>query len=131
VIFVDTSVWYALLVPDDPDHAVVSGWFNANSEILVTSDHVVAELLTLMRARGHGPRAVATGGALFDGSLAQLHHVSAADLLAGWDVFRRYVDKDWSFTDCVSYALIGTLHISITASLDHHFRQFGTVTVVP
>jgi len=48
-----------------------------------------------------------------------------------WNVFRRFTDKAWSFTDCVSYVVMQRLKISTACSFDEHFRQFGTVAVVP
>lgn len=131
MIFVDTGIWFALLVPDDQDHQRVSGWFRTNREPLVTTDFVVDEVLTLLRARGQGGRALAAGTAFFDQTLARLYHVNEAAVLAGWDVYQRFGDKEWSFTDCVSYATIEALEIRAAASLDHHFRQFGIVSVHP
>ncbi len=45
-------------------------------------------------------------------------------------VFRRYQDKQWSFTDCTSKVLIERLGIAEAFAFDHHFEQFGTVTRV-
>jgi predicted nucleic acid-binding protein len=45
--------------------------------------------------------------------------------------FRRFADKDWSFTDCTSCVVMQKLGITTACSFDHHFRQFGTVSVVP
>lgn len=47
------------------------------------------------------------------------------------EVFERYADKQWSFTDCVSYAVIERLGIKQTFAFDRRFRQFGIVDVVP
>jgi len=40
-------------------------------------------------------------------------------------------DKEWSFTDCTSKFVIAQLAIAYALSFDQHFRQFGTVIVVP
>lgn len=42
-VFVDTSAWFALYVPDDEDHARAVQWFEANDIPLVTSDYVIDE----------------------------------------------------------------------------------------
>jgi predicted nucleic acid-binding protein len=47
------------------------------------------------------------------------------------DVILRYTDKGWSFTDCTSFVVMQRLGIRRAFSFDDHFRQFGTVTVVP
>lgn len=50
---------------------------------------------------------------------------------AAWQVFHDFDDKDWSFTDCTSKVLIEQFGIETAFTFDHHFRQFGTVVVVP
>ena len=46
-------------------------------------------------------------------------------------MMRQYQDKGWSFTDCVSRVIMQRLDIRTAFAFDDHFRQFGTVTVVP
>ena len=48
-----------------------------------------------------------------------------------WDVFASHKDKGWSFTDCVSRAVIDRLGIVTACAFDVHFRQFGSLNVVP
>lgn len=102
MIFVDTGAWYALTVPTDPDHKSASAYFAAIREPLVTTDYVVDETLTLLRSRGHQRRALAIGGRFFRGELAQIHYLTRAEVVAAWQVFQRFADKEWSFTDCTS-----------------------------
>lgn len=52
MIFVDTGAWYARLVADDVDHAQAIAWFRSPPDRVATSDYVVDELLTLLKARG-------------------------------------------------------------------------------
>jgi hypothetical protein len=51
--------------------------------------------------------------------------------LAAWQVFATFSDKRWSFTDCVSYAVMKRLQIAEAIALDEHFKQFGFATVNP
>lgn len=46
-------------------------------------------------------------------------------------VFSTYMDKGWSFTDCVSYLVIQRRDMRTALAFDEHFRQFGIVTAVP
>jgi predicted nucleic acid-binding protein len=57
--------------------------------------------------------------------------VLKADVEQAWVVFDRYRDKDWSFTDCVSFVMMQRLGITKAFAFDDDFRQFGTVTVSP
>ncbi len=52
MIFVDTGAWFASIVPTDPNHNKAADWLQNNSEILFTTDYIVDETLTLLRARG-------------------------------------------------------------------------------
>lgn len=129
--FVDCGAWYALFVPADPNHPAADGWLTANPGRLVTTDYVIDETLTLLRARGYPKRALDFGRAAFGGGVAEVHYLTRAEIAAAWQVFERFQDKDWSFTDCTSYVVLRDRDIAQAFSLDHHFRQFGTVAVVP
>jgi predicted nucleic acid-binding protein len=99
VIFVDTGAWYAAFVPKDEDHRAARAWFQANQRQLITSDYVVDELLTLLKANDEFKRALELGRSLFGQKLARLVHVTDEDLRQAWEVFRKFEDKEWSFTD--------------------------------
>ncbi|HET6572571.1 MAG TPA: PIN domain-containing protein, partial [Fimbriiglobus sp.] len=118
-------------IPTDPDHRAAYDWMAANRTPLITTDYAIDETLTLMRARRQHRKAVDFGSDVFGGSLADVHYLTPADIAVAWDVFRQFADKDWSFTDCTSYVVIARLGLSAAFSFDQHFRQFGTVAVVP
>ena len=71
MIFVDTGAWYASLVPTDPDHAIAGQWLATNHSPLLTTDYVIDETLTLLRARGERKRALLLGTRFFHHDLAQ------------------------------------------------------------
>lgn len=131
--FADTGALFAVLVRADERHEEALAWIQKEKryERLLTTDYVLDELLTLLRTRGEFKRARVTAKAVFSGKLAQIHWVDADDVRRGAQVFDDYVDKEWSFTDCVSYVVIERLRIKKAFSLDDDFRQFGTVDVVP
>lgn len=131
MIFVDTGAWFAMAVPSDQDHATVAECFSNAMEPLITTDYVIDETLTLLRARGYDQRALALGAEFFDGSIAEIYYLSEGDIRAAWEVFRRYGDKEWSFTDCASKVIMERLQITQAFSLDRHFRQFGNIYVLP
>lgn len=131
MIFVDTGVWYARYVRSDADHARARAWFAKVSDRLATTDYVIDKLLTLLRSRGHGDVALRIGDNLLAGAICSRVYVEQKDLWRAWTMFSSYRDKEWSFTDCVSRAVIERLGIATAASFDDHFRQFGNVVVVP
>lgn len=106
-------------------------WFKQNEDVLVTTDYVVDELLTLLRSRGRARRAIEAGFDLWDERYARIEFLTQTDIAAAWDVFRQFDDKKWSFTDCTSYVVMKRLGINTAFTFDIHFRQFQTVNVVP
>lgn len=130
-VFVDTGAWFALVVPSDPNHARAVGWLTANPRPLLTTDYIVDETLTLLRARGERTRALEIGDEFFNGNLAAVYRLADDDVQKAWEVFRDFDDKDWSFTDCTSKVVIEQMRIKTAFAFDRHFKQFGNVIVVP
>jgi len=131
MIFLDTGAWYASLVPTDPDHTRAVQWLSANHSPLLTTDYVIDETLTLLRARGEKKRALLLGARFFHHDLAVIHKITATELTRAWQTFEQFDDKTWSFTDCVSKVVMEQLNIKVAFAFDHHCRQFGTIQVVP
>jgi predicted nucleic acid-binding protein len=131
VIFVDTSAWYALFASGDANHASANRLLVSIKEPLVTSDYIVDETLTLFRSRSEDRRAHTFGTKVIDDSFAEIIRISEDDFARAWQVFRRFADKRWSFTDCTSRVVTERLAIQRAFAFDDHFRQFGMVTVVP
>lgn len=46
-------------------------------------------------------------------------------VLDGYALFERYRDKNWSFTDCISFAVMSKEGITEALTADHHFEQAG------
>ena len=131
MIFVDTGAWYASLVPTDPDHSRAVQWLANNRFPLLTTDYVIDEILTLLRARGERKRALLLGARFFQQDLVAIHKITTGDLTLAWKTFEQFDDKNWSFTDCTSKVVMEQLDIEVAFAFDHHFHQFGTVQVVP
>jgi uncharacterized protein len=129
--FVDTGAWFARIVPTDPQHRTVMDWFRANNSPVFTTDYVIDETLTLLRARGEQKRAVQFGRAIFDLSLYGLHMIDESDLKRAWEYFRDEPAREWSFTDCTSRAVIERLHLKRALTFDRHFSEFGSISIEP
>lgn len=134
MIFVDTSAWYAAYVPRDRFNDAVLKVLNDASEPVVTSDFVVDETMTHLRIRGEGQRALSFGKDFLFDNCARVEMVSFDDLKQAYQMFSRFRDKAWSFTDCTSYVVMKRLSITNAVSLDDHFRQMpgiAVATIVP
>jgi predicted nucleic acid-binding protein len=132
VIFVDTSAWYADFVNDDENHSAAREFFlSGSSSTFFTTEYVVTDVLNLLTVRGYADRAREVAVEFFEVKLAIVEWVTRTDVERAREVFRQFSDKRWSFTDCVSYAVIERLQIKKAFAFDRHFRQFGIVEVLP
>ena len=131
MIFADTSSLFAAFVPNDPDYPAADAWLAANTEPLVTTDYVLDELFTLLKIRGEYQRALLLGPRLFNQDVLEIEWVTEEDVRQAWQIDERHQDKAGSFTDCTSFVIMQRLQIPAAFAFDKHFRQFGTVTVVP
>ena len=129
-LFVDTSAWVALNDLKDQHHAVaVEKLARIRSEKveLVTSDYILDETLTLIRMRTFHQAAIAFGDALLKSGVASMVTISDEVRSAAFVLFRKYDDKDLSFTDCTSFALMTRLKVQTAFTFDGHFQQVGSV----
>lgn len=130
LVFVDTSGWYALVDEADPDHKPVKVWFEKNRSPLVTSEYVFDETITLIRTSLGHQEAIEFGEKLKRSKLAQIISVPGEDREAGWEIFKKYDDQVFSFTDCISFVQMERLGIRVTLALDEDFKTMG-YRVVP
>ena len=131
MILVDTGAWFAAVTPSDPNHPHAAAFLASNRDPLVTSDSIIDETLTLLRARGEHRRALPLGERFFTGEVAEIVYLTEEDVQQAWETFRSCADKDWSFTDCASKVFCERLSIETAFAFDRHFKQFGNVAVVP
>ena len=130
-VFVDTGAWFAYFVRRDPDHRAATDWARTNREPLLTTDYVIDELMTLLKLRESHRVAAAAGEALLQQNVARVERITDRDFLEGWNVFRQYGDKGWSFTDCTSKVIMERLGITHAFAFDTDFEEFGTIVRVP
>jgi len=132
-LFVDTGAWVALNNKKDKYH---SDAVRANKDFLdrgyfyVTSDYILDETYTLLRYDVGHKRAVEFGAEIK--SLQQMGKIRIVyinlDILGkAWEIFEKYSDKDFSFTDCTSFSAMEILGIREAFSFDKHFEQSGFI----
>jgi hypothetical protein len=127
-LFVDTSAWLALNNKNDQyhDEAVSKITKVRQQKIqLVTSEYVFDESVTIIRYRISHRAAVAFGDALISSNVASIEDITDEERLKAWVLFKKYRDKDLSFTDCTSFALMVKLKLQKAFSFDDHFKQVG------
>lgn len=130
-IFVDTSAFYALADRTDRLHSSAVRFVETNECLLVTSNAVVHETVTLIRMRLGHAAAVAFGRRLLREELAPVIPLTTGDERKAWILFQRYSDKRFSFVDCASFALMKRLGLHAAFAFDDDFRQLGQWIVHP
>jgi len=127
-VFVDTSGFYSLLVRRDDQHepaATVLRDARARPRRFVTTDYVLDETATLFKARGHGhlvPKLLET---VFASAACTVLWTDAERFRATCEFFVKHDDQAWSFTDCLSFVVMGDLGLRESLTKDAHFRQAG------
>jgi predicted nucleic acid-binding protein len=125
--FVDTSAFFAATVDGDANYReavdafarLIMGQF-----VVLTSNFIVAETHALFLRREGRYAALRFLQSLTASGLL-VERVSGDDELVARANIEQYEDKDFSYTDATSFALVRRLAIASALSFDQHFRQFG------
>ncbi len=95
----------------------------------VTTDYVLDEAITLTRfAHSHG-KAVELAEATTTSKFVKVVYSDEVLFSEGMRMFKQHSDKEWSLTDCVSFATMGRYGVRTAFTFDAHFKQAGFVTV--
>ncbi len=134
MIFLDTGFLFAYVSERDKDHARVNEVLEAHrgerlADFLLTTNHVVAETITLVRKRGHRDpgirhdQAVKLGRQLLAGLFGEVHQASAAEEREAFAYFERQRDKNHSFVDCLSFVVMEQRGIREAWAVDEDFTH--------
>jgi len=127
-LFVDTAGWMACADGADPRHAESCRERDAalsHGRVLVSTDHVADETLTLIRIR-LGIRAAEAWWRQVEGSpRLRWEWIDPTRAEKARGLFFRHRDKAFSFTDCTSFVVMQELRLRQALTTDHHFAQAG------
>jgi uncharacterized protein len=132
VIFVDTSFWIAIRLPRDDHHDEALALLDRHGgDSLATSNHVRGETWTFLRRKaGHG---------------SAVHFLDRLDRTARIATFfvseeleaqalrwlLRHDEREYSFVDATSFALMRSLRIKEALAFDGDFAAAGFVEMRP
>jgi predicted nucleic acid-binding protein len=132
--FVDTSAFVALIDRKDRNHKAAKRALKAlgkNRTPLITSAYVADEVITLVRMRLGHATAVEAGEALLRSEWCRLLEVDQATRESAWNIFVRYDDQAFSFTDCTSFALMRALDAGDAFTFDRTDFAAAGFTAIP
>lgn len=127
--FADTSFWYALQDRRDRHHEQARKIVAQGMGRIVLSNHVVGETWTLIRRRADHATAVGFLDRL--DALPDLEVVTVDDNteVDAWKWLRRHDEREYSFTDATSFAIMRRRRIREALAFDGDFAAAGFVEV--
>lgn len=127
-VFADASYWIAILNPQDRLHEqAVAVSRPALVARLVTSEMVLAEVLSFFAGRGSQARQAAARLAadLRNDQGTAIVLQTSAQFQRALALYARRPDKTWGLTDCASFLIMEEQGITEALTRDRHFEQAG------
>jgi uncharacterized protein len=125
-VFMDSAGFLALWDASDEHHKAAVRLQNElirKRRRFVTSEYVVDETVTLLLVRHSHEAAVDFLDTVERSEALRLEWIGPERFHAAAALFRRHGDKEWSFTDCISFVVMRELRIRDAFTTDHHFTQ--------
>ena len=133
-LFVDTGAFIALTDADDENHKAAAAFYRNAKEKgtrFVTTNFVVCETMNYLRARISHRIAVLFLENLKKSGFIEIVTVTPPIEDAAFTIFKRYSDKDFSFTDCTSFSIMRPLKLKSAFAFDKHFEQMEGIGRFP
>lgn len=129
-VFFDTWGWVAVAHKEDDRHEAVLPFYKAYLQkkgIPVTTDYVLGETITLLRARtGSAAVFIETILAAAKEGRIMLERIHETRWQRAWSLCGKYGDKrDISFVDFTSFVVMKETGISEVLTADKHFEDVG------
>ena len=125
ILFIDTSGFYALLDKNDKNHIFIEKVISQFNKFY-TSNYIIDELITLTRVRKLKSKKLNEFlSGLIEETICPVLRVTREIEKAAWEMFLKYYDHNFSFTDCTSFILMKENGIQSACTLDKHYIIAG------
>lgn len=132
-VFIDTGAFVALRNRAEREHELARSTLAALIEehaLLFTSNYVFAETYTALMVRLGRPEAIEWGKRFRAGDAIELIRIEPDVEQEAWSILETHADKEWSYVDATSFALIEREGFTAAFAFDRHFAQRG-LSVLP
>ena len=132
-LLIDTSGFFAILTKRDPHHESAENVLRRarkEKRRLITSDYVLDETATLLKARGEGRLMEQLFQHVFDSLACRVEWMDDQRFAIVRGFFLKHSDQSWSFTDCFSVCLMREFQLRDALTSDRHFEQVGFVALL-
>jgi predicted nucleic acid-binding protein len=123
--FVDSTFLVALLNPKDQWHSLARSVAGPLDEPLLTTMWVLVEVGDALSIGNNRDLFVRFIDRLSAQPQWEMVAASPEWFERGLELFRARADKEWSLTDCISFAVMKQRGITEALTHDHHFEQAG------
>ena len=124
-VFMDTYGLIAWINTRDAVHQPVKSYLHAFSGSIVTTEWVLLEFADAFSLSSVKPFAIEAIKRIHRLPMFVVVGYDLAVYQAGFDLYEARPDKNWSLTDCISFAVMTQRGLSEALTADHHFEQAG------
>lgn len=124
----DTAAFIALANSADQYHQAAMVCFTglrAARTPMVTTNFVLDEVYTRLQRRGGLKIAISFGEKIQASRQIRIHTVERSLEKLAWEIFKHDLGHSFSYTDCISFALMRRKKISQAFTFDRDFAAFG------
>src|SRR3954469_24905727 len=121
-VFADTFYFLALMNERDDAHDKAVQW-STNSSPILTTAWVLTEVGDAFSAPQNRAAFLELLDMLNDSSDARVLGPTPELFERGIELFRQRLNKEWSLTDCISFAAMRETGVTEALTGDHHFEQ--------
>jgi uncharacterized protein len=135
LVFVDSSALKADYDTGDDWHQEAVDFMHkvaareTEVSLFVTTDYVLDEAVTITRFAHSHSKAVELADAALSSTFMRLVYCDEGLFGEGMKISKQHSDKEWSLTDCVSFATMKKLGLKTAFTFDSHFKQAGFATL--
>lgn len=127
-IFTDTGAWIALADANDRYHNIAKKVYalirKKNIPVVIT-DYIFDETVTWLHYKIGHDTACIWGNKILNSRMVETVKVSDEHINPAWELFQKYDDQKFSFTDCISFTVTKLLGINTVFAYDSHFSTMG------
>jgi uncharacterized protein len=132
-VFMDSAGFLALWDAGDEHHAPavrLQAELARKRRRFLTTEYIVDETVTLLLVCHSHAAAADFLDTIERSESLRLEWIGPERFHAATTLFRKHADKEWSFTDCVSFVTMHELRIRDAFTTDHHFKRAGFVPLL-
>jgi len=124
-VFVDTSFYVAILNRHDQFHVRAKDVGSRRRKRKTTTEFILLETANFCVEVNHRTAFLKLVANLRSVATVEIVPASAEWFQRGLDLFAARPDKNWSLTDCISFAIMRDRGLTDALTADHNFEQAG------